>query len=127
MSVFAEHHKNRPTVVSQIDAMDAAKTVYAGELVWYLPKPSGGKLATRLISINLDESTVELEVTATGNRLYRRGERLTGVPFTRVVKRTRWDTPRFSLRWLDYPTAKERASSEFVRLTALVNRQAWNK
>jgi hypothetical protein len=126
MSVFAAHHKNRPTVVSQIDAMDAAKTVYAGELVWYKLN-STEVLAVRLISINLEESRVELEVTATGSNLYRRGERLFGIPFTRVVKRTRWDTPRFSLRWIDYPTAKERASSEFVRLTALVNRQAWNK
>ena len=115
------------TVVSQIDAMDAAKTVYPGELVWHTPMVTGGKLACRLISVNLETKECELDVTATGSTYYKRGERLTGIKMHYVFKRTRWDHPRFSLRWLDYPTAKERASSEFVRLTALVNKQGWNK
>ena len=107
--------------------MEFAKTVYEGELVWYTPRVTGGKVACRLREINLDERTCKLEVTATGATYYPRGMVLYDVPFTNVFKRTRWDHPRFSLRWLDYPSAKERASSEFVRLTALVNKQAWNK
>ena len=114
------------TVVSQIDAMDAAKTVYPGELVYYKLN-STEAMAVRLRDIHLESQTCTLEVTATKSLHYNRGEMIRAVPFTEVVKRTRWDHPRFSLRWLDYPTAKERASSEFVRLTALVNRQAWNK
>ena len=114
------------TVVSQIDAMDAAKTVYPGELVYYKLN-STEVLTVRLRDIHLESQTCTLEVTATKSVWYSRGELIRDVPFTEVVKRTRWDHPRFSLQWLDYPTAKERASSEFVRLTGLVNKQAWNK
>lgn len=114
------------TVTSQIDSMDAAKTVYPGELVWYKLN-STEVLAVRLRDIHLESQTCVLEVTATKSDMYDRGDLIGDVPFTEVVKRTRWDHPRFSLRWLDYPTAKERAGSEFVRLTALVNRQVWNK
>ena len=114
------------TVVSRIDAMYAAKTVYPGELVYYKLN-STEVLAVRLRDIHLESQTCVLEVTATKSVWYSRGEMIRDVPFREVVKRTRWDHPRFSIRWLDYPSAKERAGSEFVRLTALVNRQAWNK
>ena len=114
------------TVVSQIDAMDAAKTVYPGELVTYMLTPNK-TLAVRLTAINFESHAVTLEVTATKNKRFPRGTVIRDVPMQYVVKRSRWDHPRFSLRWLDYPSAKERASSEFVRLTALVNKQAWNK
>lgn len=114
------------TVVSQIDAMTAAKTVYVGELVFYKLN-SMQVLTVRLRDVHLESQTCTLEVTATKSVHYNRGEMIRDVPFSEVVKRSRWDHPRFSLRWLDYPTARERASSEFVRLTALVNKQAWNK
>lgn len=114
------------TVASQIDAMDAAKTVYPGELVYYMLTPNKA-LAVRLRDVNLESQTCTLETTATKDKAFPRGTMFRDIPFSMVCKRTRWDHPRFSLRWLDYPSAKERAGSEFVRLTALINRQAWNK
>jgi hypothetical protein len=107
--------------------MEAAKTVYAGNLVWFTPRVTGGKVAARVLDINLEAKTCKLEITATGSKYYARGTVEYAVPFSCIFKRGRWDTPRFSLRWLDYPSARERAGSEFVRLTALVNGQAWNK
>lgn len=107
--------------------MEAAKTIYSGDLVWFVPRVTGGKVAARVLDINLEAKSCKLEITATRNSRYARGSLEYDVPFTSVFRRGRWDTPRFSLRWLDYPSAKERAGGQWQRLTALVNSQAWNK
>ena len=128
MSVFGLHHINRHSVVP-LERTDEqyARTVYPGELVWHTPPVTGGKLACRLISIDLERKDCELEVTATGSNLYKRGERLTHIPFTRVFKRNLsskyWPRPRFSLQWVDYPTAKERNGEQWPRLVALIKSQ----
>lgn len=128
MSVFAQHMITRHSVTPvPLTAEQYARTVYPGQLVWYVPGVTGGKVAARLISIDLDRGDVELEVTATKSRYYRRGERVFHVPYTHVfgrnVTRHHWATPRFSLQWLDYPTAKERAGEEWQRLSVLVAAQ----
>ena len=110
-----------------LSADDYRRTVYPGQLVWFVPPVTGGKVACRLIHIDLEKKECELEITATKNRLYRRGSREFHVPFTRVFSRTvtknHWFTPRFSLQWLDYPTAKERAGEQWQRLSKLVAEQ----
>ena len=96
MSAISKHHKNRPTVSPvKLTTEQIARTVYPQQLVWFTPPVTGGKVACRLISIDLEEKTCELEVTATGSNLYRRGSREFHVPFTRVFGRNSWNTPRF--------------------------------
>lgn len=128
MSVFADSMKHRPTVEAvELDTQAIARTVYPGTLVWYTPPVTGGKVAARLIHIDLENKDLELEITATGSNIYRRGERVFHVPYTRVFKRNLsshyWPRPRFSLQWLDFPTAKERAGDNWKKLSALVRAQ----
>jgi hypothetical protein len=127
MSVFGKSRKNMGTVVPFVTDEESAKTVYGGQLVWYVPPVTGGKIAARLISIDIEEKTVELEITATKRYGYPRGSREFHVPFTRVFSRTvtkaLWTTPRFSFYWVDYPTAKERAGAEWTRISELVANQ----
>lgn len=127
MSAIGRSRKKMGTVVPFVTWEEATKSVYAGQLVWFVPGVTGGKVAARLISIDIEEKTVELEITATRNNLYRRGSREFHVPFTRVFSRTvtkaYWFTPRFSFYWVDYPTAKEKAGAEWSRISKLVKEQ----
>lgn len=128
MSVFAAHHINRHSVEPvTLSADEYRRTVYPGQLVWFTPRVTGGKVAARLISINLETKECEIEITATGNSTYRRGTREFHVPFScvysRNVTKAHWFKSRFSLQWLDYPTAKERAGAEWQKLSKLVASQ----
>jgi hypothetical protein len=128
MSVFGKSRMNMGTVVPFVTPEDSARTVYAGQLVWFVPRVTGGKVAARVISIDIESKTVELEITATKRYGYPRGSREFHVPFTSVFKRSTvskhyWPTPRFSFYWVDYPTAKERAGEEWQRVSKLVSDQ----
>ena len=128
MSVFGQHHINRHSVEPlERTADEYRRTVYPGELVWMITPVRGGKVACRLISIDLENKTCELEITATKDSVYPKGSREFHVPFTRVFKRTvtkyDWFKPRFSIQWVDYPTAKERAGEQWQRLVKLVKDQ----
>lgn len=128
MSAIGRSRKHWGTATQTFDSMsNQHRTVYAGQLVWYVPRVTGGKVAARLIHVDIEKKTLELEVTATKNSLYRKGERLFGIPFTSVFSRTAtknlWVTPRFSFYWVDYPSAKERAGEEWKRISELVKNQ----
>lgn len=128
MSVFGMHHIDRHSVVPlERTADEYSRTVYEGDLVWFTPPVTGGKVAARLIHINFEEKTVEIEITATGNRVWLRGTREFHIPFTRVysrnVTKNLWFKSRFSKRWVDYPTAKERNGAEWQRLVELIKNQ----
>lgn len=128
MSVFGLHHIDRHSVVPLERSSDEYKrTVYEGELVWFTPPVTGGKVAARLISINLETKECEIEITARTNAVYPRGSREFHIPFTRVFSRSvtkhNWFKPRFSKRWVDYPTAKERNGVEWQRLVELIKNQ----
>lgn len=110
-----------------LSADEYKRTVYPGALVWFTPPVTGGKVAARLISIDLEQKTCEIEITATRNSIWIRGSREFHIPFTRVfsrnVTKAYWFKPRFSLQWLDYPSAKERAGAQWQKLSALVREQ----
>jgi hypothetical protein len=93
-------------------------TLYEGQLALYRSL-TGGFIKVRILSINLESKSATLEVTATGNRTYKRGYVLHDVTFNRVAHRdalrasrqrpgTQYELfrPRFSARWIDYPTAR---------------------
>lgn len=128
MSAIGRSRKHMGTVTQTFDSMsNQHRTIYSGQLVWFVPRVTGGKVAARLISINIEEKTVELEITATGSNLYRKGSREFHIPFSQVFSRTvtkrLWFKPRFSFYWVDYPTAKEKAGAEWLRISQLVKDQ----
>lgn len=128
MSVFGLHHIDRHSVVPlERTADEYNRTVYEGELVWFTPPVTGGKVAAKLISINLETKECEIEITATRNSIWKRGTREFHIPFTRVFSRNvtkhNWFKSRFSKRWVDYPTAKERNGAEWARLVELIKNQ----
>lgn len=94
-------------------------TLYEGQLALYRPL-YGGYVKVRILAINLEAKTANLEVTATRDALYKRGYVLHDVSFNRIAHRgalrtsrqrpgTQYELfrPRFSKRWIDYPTARE--------------------
>lgn len=128
MSSIGKSRKHMATASMTFDAMsNQHRTVYAGQLVWFVPPVTGGKVAARLISINIEAKTLEIEITATRNNMYRKGERVFGLPFTRVFSRSvtkaHWFKPRFSFYWVDIPTAREKAGEEWQRISKLVANQ----
>lgn len=94
-------------------------TLYEGQLALYR-QFLGGYIKVRILAINLEDKTAKLEVTATRDTgIFHRGYLLHDVPFSRIACRealrrsrqrpgTQYELfrPRFSARWIDYPTSK---------------------
>lgn len=108
---------SRPYDVMTPDNFSA--TLYEGQLALYR-QFLGGYVKVRILTLNLEDKTATLEVTATGNAgIFKRGYVLHDVTFNRVTHRdalrssrqrpgTKYELfrPRFSARWIDYPTAR---------------------
>lgn len=98
----------RPVTISQ--------TLYEGQLA-YMHTITAGLVAVRVTAIDLDARTCQITVTATRNKTYPRGYVAYGVTFNSIAHRSaiyrrgnksiETFRPRFSHRWIDYPSARD--------------------
>jgi hypothetical protein len=93
-------------------------TLYEGSPCYYAPPVTGGYIAARVIALDLEARTVDLQITSTRPPSgYTRGEIVRGLPYSRVACRgavrvsrqvpgMKYELfrPRFSARWIDYLT-----------------------
>lgn len=77
--------------------------VTTGELVWFTPKPRGGKVAAKVLGdIDYTARECTLIVTATKDSTYKRGEVLHKVPATQIYSRANWNPVTLAPQWLIY-------------------------